>query len=105
MIAHVDCPEALKHLFHLECIEEWSKISTTCPLDRHPFKLITTVSSMDHKPIKSKAVEPRFQDVNTFFDFISHPSIEEVVCQICSSGDNDDVLILCSSCNTSYKCR
>lgn len=119
------------HIFHLSCIEEWARISNTCPLDRAEFDHIQVVESLitgsdtdsgtvEKGPVvRSISVEKRVQSVS---DYISHlmtvsdtatsssrrrtARISEEQCQKCQQNlDNVSDISYCDGCGDAFHNR
>lgn len=82
----VDC----NHEFHMHCITRWVKIKNNCPLCN------THVSALQYKkriiPVEDKEESP------------DEPSefLESLYCQVCGTGLDEEILLLCDNCNLGF---
>lgn len=94
----IGTPESCDHHFCVECIQEWSKNMNTCPVDRQSYGLILVRREVNGKVVRQIPVEaPNPQNI---FDL----ELEEdaAYCEICSSSDREDRMLLCDGCNKGY---
>ncbi|XP_006893404.1 PREDICTED: PHD and RING finger domain-containing protein 1 [Elephantulus edwardii] len=90
----VGTPETCAHYFCLDCILEWSKNATSCPVDRTVFKCICVRARLGGKILRKIPVE------NT-----QAPEAEEddpTFCEVCGHSDREDRLLLCDRCDAGY---
>lgn len=90
-------PESCDHTFCLTCIEQWSKNMNTCPVDRQEYTLILVRKKINGKIIRKIAVE---KPVPLEEQLIQ--SEAQICCEICGSGDREDRLLLCDSCDLGF---
>ncbi|XP_030765010.1 PHD and RING finger domain-containing protein 1-like [Sitophilus oryzae] len=88
------------HIFCLSCLEEWTKIKTTCPVDRKEYFSILVLNSegvvSNQIPIKA----PRNQGWTLFnpFTVTNQPSY----CEVCGSYHDEERMLLCGGCEMSF---
>eukprot|EP00434_Breviolum_minutum_P031699 symbB.v1.2.028033.t2/scaffold2926.1/size67079/6 len=76
-----------KHLFHVRCILVWSEVENSCPQCRSRFLRFGEYNISTGKLRKFCEVQKR--------DQIEQSSSEEVLCDVCGRGDEEDLLLLC----------
>eukprot|EP00057_Strongylocentrotus_purpuratus_P028654 XP_011683128.1 PREDICTED: LOW QUALITY PROTEIN: PHD and RING finger domain-containing protein 1 [Strongylocentrotus purpuratus] len=92
----VGSPESCDHTFCFECIYEWSKNVTTCPVDRSVFSLIlvrNTIHGEIVRQMEVKAQETVDEDQDPTY------------CEVCGECDREDRLLLCDECDSGYHCE
>jgi PHD and RING finger domain-containing protein 1 len=91
-------PIECKHEFCLECIEEWSKKTNTCPIDRKTFNYIIVKSPLDKNYYEKKKIqEKKLENEAETEDF--------TYCEVCGACDREDTLLLCDGCDRGYHCE
>ncbi|PIK48684.1 putative PHD and RING finger domain-containing protein 1 [Apostichopus japonicus] len=94
----IGVPESCDHTFCLDCLQEWAKNVTTCPVDRSFFECILVKNSVGGEVVrtikvdKKKAEDPIPEDDLTF-------------CEMCGHSNHEDRLLLCDGCNQGYHCE
>ena len=93
--------DGCRHSFCFDCIRGWALSSNTCPLDRIPFKVIA-YQGVDY-PVEA----PQENDEQVAFDLLEvvlreDSFIDNVVCEACRLGGNEELLLLCDSCNLGH---
>ncbi|KAI1149415.1 hypothetical protein F4825DRAFT_464115 [Nemania diffusa] len=94
------------HVLHDSCLREWTGKANSCPICRQAFHLVNVYDRVGGTLISSYKVEDKKQvaefDPQAWLD--ENPEEEEEVrpCPICNSADNEDVLLLCDSCDAPY---
>lgn len=87
-------PAICDHKFCFPCIQEWSKVVQTCPIDRKEFQEILVYGDLecDHL-LRSVAVKERvaLNELITAEEFTS--------CEICRTTDREDCMLLCDGCD------
>ncbi|KPI37083.1 PHD and RING finger domain-containing protein [Cyphellophora attinorum] len=89
------------HVLHNECLTPWRERANSCPICRAAFHLVELKAVMDGPTLSTYKVEDRQQvaDIDpTMFLESADDEEEEVVCQECGEGDNEDVLMFCDGC-------
>nr|XP_054761377.1 PHD and RING finger domain-containing protein 1-like [Lytechinus pictus] len=92
----VGSPESCDHTFCFECIYEWSKNVTTCPVDRSVFTLILVRNTFHGEIVRQmevKAQEAHDEDEDPTY------------CEVCGECDREDRLLLCDECDAGYHCE
>ncbi|XP_041471583.1 PHD and RING finger domain-containing protein 1-like [Lytechinus variegatus] len=92
----VGSPESCDHTFCFECIYEWSKNVTTCPVDRSVFTLILVRNTFHGEIVRQmevKAQEALDEDQDPTY------------CEVCGECDREDRLLLCDECDAGYHCE
>eukprot|EP01084_Bolivina_argentea_P144771 253934_1 len=92
-----------KHIFHRDCIEQWSRITNKCPLDKLRFKYIQLLQS--NKQIKVENKEQINDSIELTMDEIELDSKWDYIpCQICYSCDPqyDHLCLICDCCELPY---
>lgn len=92
----VATPESCAHTFCFECLQEWSKNVSTCPIDRKEFTVMLVRKrylSTHKREVKvtkvEKSVEEEVIDDTTF-------------CELCHQSDREDIMLLCDGCDSGY---
>lgn len=87
-------PAVCDHVFCFPCIQEWSKVVQTCPIDRAEFKEIRVYGSLecDHL-LRTVAVKEKIA-LNEFVN-----GEEVTACEICENTDREDCMLLCDGCD------
>lgn len=92
----IGLPDSCEHSFCYECILEWSKNVTTCPIDRKQFQLILIKKHLDGSVVRQipvqaqQAAEPDVELVDPTF------------CEICHACDREDRMLLCDGCDLGF---
>uniref|UniRef100_A0A8C3VYK3 PHD and ring finger domains 1 n=1 Tax=Catagonus wagneri TaxID=51154 RepID=A0A8C3VYK3_9CETA len=90
----VGTPENCAHYFCLDCIVEWSKNASSCPVDRAVFKCICIRARLGGKILKKMPVEnARLGE---------HDDEDPTFCEVCGRSDREDRLLLCDGCDAGY---
>ncbi|KAK2753253.1 hypothetical protein FQN54_007944 [Arachnomyces sp. PD_36] len=99
MIAHL-LPCA--HNLHDDCLKPWVERANSCPICRQSFNMVELSEKIGGPIISSYAVQDRVQVA----DIDPSMLIEEVddvpdsqPCPVCGRDDNEDLLLLCDSCD------
>jgi hypothetical protein len=93
----VGTPEACKHTFCADCLQEWLKNTNTCPIDRQVCDIILVRRCQGGEVRRVRVEPPRQQeeDDNDNIDYISH-------CAVCGDTDRFSELIYCHRCGQGY---
>jgi hypothetical protein len=104
------------HILHNECLTPWRERANSCPICRAAFHLVELKAVIDGETsddtmgtrltvlgptLSTYKVEDRQQvaDIDpTMFLESADDEEEEIVCQECGEGDNEDVLMFCDGC-------
>lgn len=87
-------PAVCDHVFCFPCIQEWSKVVQTCPIDRTEFKDIRVYDSLACEnllrtvAVKEKVALDEFALLEEF-----------TPCEICASCTREDCMLLCDGCD------
>ena len=98
-------PCSREHTFHYECINEWSAIENSCPIDRTTYtKLFVFPATGTSKlAIEEPVISKRQKPVEMIMNLSDWDSrMEQCVCEYCHSGENEEVLLLCDRCEKAY---
>ena len=93
--------ESCSHVFCFDCITEWSKVETKCPLCKRRFRFVEREvgeGEKRHKPIRC---ETRNQGESLREDE-ARDYVDAIVCRACGGGDDEANLILCDGCDAGY---
>lgn len=108
------------HVYHLECIEKWSKISNTCPLDRKSFTsiAISVLKNDEKSPETNRIISRRIQveeRAASVSNYISNllgggEDSEQAVRRICKecqrpASRSQNAMIECGGCGDAYHRR
>lgn len=107
-----DCPNVVGrlsvcvHVFCYDCILRWSTVTNRCPLCKQRFHAIQKwVRNPDGRFIKEEAdtlVETRDATGPDEEDNAFSIGSDEYLCEVCNSGEDEDVLLLCDGCDRAY---
>jgi hypothetical protein len=90
----VGTPDTCEHLFCTGCLEEWSAISNTCPVDRQRFNVILVRHYPEGDVIRRIPVRPKFAQTG------HHLSI--IFCALCGGSDRIESMRFCIQCICFY---
>lgn len=87
-------PAICDHKFCFTCIQEWSKVVQTCPIDRTTFKEIRVYGNLEcDNLLRTVVVEKTVGLDDLALD-------DEVTpCEICGSISREDMMLLCDGCD------
>ncbi|ORY69593.1 uncharacterized protein BCR38DRAFT_333798 [Pseudomassariella vexata] len=94
------------HILHNTCLREWTGKANSCPICRQTFHLVHVYDKVGGTKLSTYTVEDKKQvaefDPQAWLD--ENPEEEEPVrsCPICERSDNEEVLLLCDSCDAPY---
>jgi PHD and RING finger domain-containing protein 1 len=97
-------PIVCNHSFCFPCINEWSKVVQTCPIDRKEF---TEINVYDFESDKIKRTITVAEKIS--LKEYANDAQEITFCEICRNSDREEVMLLCDGCDkgnifyTSYK--
>lgn len=89
-------PVVCDHSFCFPCIEEWSKVMKTCPIDRREFNQIKIYDNLESNNFL------RVVDVGeqmSIKDYTAADENEFTACEVCRSIEREDVMLLCDGCD------
>lgn len=88
-------PEICDHIFCFPCIEEWSKVMRTCPIDRKEFSKIKVFDNVENNHLLRTVEVGEQISVKDY----TAGEIEYTQCEICRSSEREDVMLLCDGCD------
>ncbi|CAL1548899.1 unnamed protein product, partial [Lymnaea stagnalis] len=88
----IGTPESCDHCFCLECIQEWARVTNTCPVDRQVFRIVLARHAGEEKIYKQFPVDDTKQDNEEVED-------DPTFCEVCGQSDREDRLLLCDGCD------
>ncbi|XP_068673363.1 uncharacterized protein [Montipora foliosa] len=88
-------PNNCPHVFCFECIQEWAKNATTCPVGRLPFTEILVHATKKGPVLQRIPVEQRQGDEDEEED-------DPTNCEVCGECDREDRMLLCDGCDNGY---
>ncbi len=87
-----------QHSFCFDCIQQWARIATVCPLCKAEFSSIS--KSMGSGQQCCVKVTPKKQRIHNDDDGHWGDAEEEVLpCMLCDNADNEHLLLLCDGCD------
>lgn len=99
----LDC---CSHYFCFNCIMEWAKVESRCPLCKQRFKTISkparSTTGVDLRdvviqvPERDQVYQPTEEELRSFLD-----PYENVICTECHQGGDDGLMLLCDLCDSS----
>ncbi|KAH7162548.1 hypothetical protein B0J13DRAFT_615184 [Dactylonectria estremocensis] len=99
--------DGCNHIIHDVCIRSWAQKTNTCPICRNPFHSVRVYNGVDGTIISTYDVQDKKQvaefDVQQWLG--DNPDEEEEQgnpCPVCNSAEQEDVLLLCDSCDAAY---
>lgn len=91
-------PQVCQHNFCLPCIQTWSQVLRTCPIDRREFNEINVYDNIDsNHPLRTVKVKEKIS-----INEITTGDEELTPCEICSNTDREDVMLLCDGCDKGF---
>ncbi|CAL3968637.1 hypothetical protein PZA11_004652 [Diplocarpon coronariae] len=94
------------HILHDECLREWSQQANSCPICRQAFNLVEVLDKVGGSILSEYEVEDKKQvaefDLNAWVDENEEEEEESRPCPICGFADQEEVLLLCDSCDAPY---
>lgn len=87
-------PAVCDHIFCFPCIHEWSKVTTTCPIDRREFKEIRVFGDLECEHLlRTVAAEEKAELKELIV-------VEEFThCEVCNRTDHEERMLLCDGCD------
>jgi PHD and RING finger domain-containing protein 1 len=87
-------PTLCDHIFCFPCIQEWSRVVQTCPIDRKEFTDIRVFGNLEcDNLLRTVAVKEKV----ALEEFVS---VEELTaCEVCANTDREDCMLLCDGCD------
>ncbi|KAG5684984.1 hypothetical protein PVAND_014187 [Polypedilum vanderplanki] len=94
-------PKVCQHLFCFPCIDEWSKVMKTCPIDRREFSQIEVFDSLaTDNLLRTITVNENISIKELTGD--DEEEQEFTPCEICRRIDREDVMLLCDGCDKGF---
>lgn len=91
-------PSTCEHSFCFPCIEEWSKVVRTCPIDRKEFTHINVYDNIETNNLLKTVAVGKQISIN---EYIAADD-EYTACEICGSIEREDVMLLCDGCDKGF---
>lgn len=93
----VATPENCIHNFCFECLQEWSKNVSTCPIDRKEFKVMLVRKRFSATQIREVKVvaKKKTEEIEVIED-------DTTFCEVCRQGDREDIMLLCDGCDCGF---
>ncbi|KAK7911270.1 hypothetical protein PG985_013751 [Apiospora marii] len=98
--------EICGHVLHDVCLRQWTGKANSCPICRQTFNSVIVYDRVGGNKLDSYAVADKKQIAE--FDapawLAENPEPEEPAqpCPICNRSDQEDILLLCDSCDAPY---
>ncbi|KAK8101361.1 hypothetical protein PG999_011735 [Apiospora kogelbergensis] len=98
--------EVCGHVLHDVCLRQWTGKANSCPICRQTFNSVIVYDSVGGNKLDSYAVADKKQIAE--FDapawMAENPEPEEPAqpCPICNRSDQEEILLLCDSCDAPY---
>ncbi|KUJ19563.1 uncharacterized protein LY89DRAFT_494158 [Mollisia scopiformis] len=94
------------HVLHDECLRAWSQKANSCPICRQTFNLVEVLDKVGGTVLSEYAVEDKKQvaefDPNAWVEDQFEEEEESRPCPVCGEADQEEVLLLCDSCDAPY---
>ncbi|KAB5570559.1 hypothetical protein GE09DRAFT_711635 [Coniochaeta sp. 2T2.1] len=94
------------HVLHDSCLREWTGKANSCPICRQAFHLVHVYDKVGGTLLSSYKVEDKKQvaefDQQAWLAENPEPVEEITPCPVCNRADDEEVLLLCDSCDTPY---
>lgn len=87
-------PAVCDHVFCFPCIQEWSKVVQTCPIDRSEFQEIRVFDNLECSNLLRTV---QVKDKVALKEFINDEEV--TACEICDNSDREDCMLLCDGCD------
>ncbi|EDV28729.1 uncharacterized protein TRIADDRAFT_51933 [Trichoplax adhaerens] len=91
-------PNSCQHIFCLPCINEWSKLANTCPIDRVTFQTLRVFRFIHGDKVDEIVIEKMNEDTD-------ESDLDLTYCEVCNECNREDRLLLCDGCNKGYHCE
>lgn len=88
-------PAVCDHAFCFPCIEEWSKVMRTCPIDRKEFSQINVYENLEKNSFVRTVAVGKQISLNEY----TAGETEVTPCEVCRSIEREDVMLLCDGCD------
>ncbi|KAI6782202.1 PHD and RING finger domain-containing protein-like protein [Emericellopsis cladophorae] len=99
--------DGCEHIIHDACIRSWAQKTNTCPICRNIFHIVRVFNGVDGTAISQYEVEDKKQiaefDIQQWLGENAEEEPEQSnPCPICNSAEQENVLLLCDSCDAAY---
>ncbi|KAK4123366.1 hypothetical protein N657DRAFT_573912 [Parathielavia appendiculata] len=102
--------EVCGHMLHDACLREWTDKANSCPICRQTFHSVTVYDKVGGKALSTRQVEdkkqapvvPAFDPREWMDEFPEQPDLIDRRCPVCNSAEDEEVLLLCDSCDAAY---
>lgn len=95
-------PSNCEHNFCVTCLQEWSKSSNTCPVDRSVFETIIVRNEVGGNIMERIEIQSRNFAIFPPVDIEEVLLNDTITCERCGSGEDEETLLLCDLCNLGY---
>lgn len=86
-------PSVCDHIFCFPCIQEWSKVVQTCPIDRSKFDEIRVYGNLECDSLLRRVTVKE----KTTLGALDYEEL--TACEICQNTDREDCMLLCDGCD------
>ncbi|KAI5780147.1 putative PHD and RING finger domain protein [Peziza echinospora] len=91
------------HAMHNTCLAPWVERANSCPICRQNFNKVRLSGTLSGTIVDEYDVEDRIQKPDVEQNFLPNDMFDEeepaAPCLLCNVADNEDVLLLCDSCD------
>jgi hypothetical protein len=87
------------HIFHFDCILQWSKVTNLCPMCKTRFHSIIQKDVDGHILDQKDNIQDRAQTTTYNHHLQNTTLLHEYTCMLCGTGEHEDVLLLCDAPN------
>ncbi|KAK4106258.1 hypothetical protein N658DRAFT_512139 [Parathielavia hyrcaniae] len=102
--------EVCGHMLHDECLREWTEKANSCPICRQTFHSVTVYDKVGGTALSTRQVEdkkqapvvPAFDPREWMDEFPEQPDLTDRRCPVCNTAEDEEVLLLCDSCDAAY---
>ncbi|CAH0475782.1 unnamed protein product [Peronospora belbahrii] len=89
------------HCFHYHCIVTWAQVTNLCPLCKTKFNAVTRVDTQGIEVARQVIQDTRQvyepEPLDHTIDAQVELMMHDIACELCGSGDNEHVLLLCEA--------
>lgn len=87
-------PSKCEHVFCAPCLEEWSKVVQTCPIDRIEFQEIRVYGNIECEHLLRTVV---VKETSSLPELLN--AEEFTACEVCNRIDHEESMLLCDGCD------